>query len=275
MNAVQRASLACRIRRNSNEQVLPITLALLEHVRSENTTYNPFATVNDIIRYIGDEISSNGVPVKGLSGEEVQQIICSPSIEIVKQMMGELAADDGFISFVDVSSIGSPGYRNVNLTLRGWERYSLERRGQLHGNFGFIAMKFFDNPDDDGLGLPKFVEQIVKPVAKEATGYDLYDIRHFQQSGVIDNYLRATIRDAAFVVCDLTHDNHGAYWEAGYADALDKPVIYICEKTKFATEQSHFDTNHCTTIVWQKDSDHSQFRQNFVATLRRSLKLFD
>ena len=95
------------------------------------------------------------------------------------------------------------------------------------------------------------------------------------QSGVIDNYLRATIRDAAFVICDLTHDNHGAYWEAGYADALDKPVIYICEKSKFDKEQSHFDTNHCTTIFWEKDSDNSDFRQQLIATLRRSLDLFD
>ena len=138
-------------------------------------------------------------------------------------------------------------------------------------------MKFFKDPNDDCFGLPAFVDQIVKPAAKEATGYDLYDIRHFQQSGVIDNYLRATIKDAAFVICDLTHDNHGAYWEAGYADALDKPVIYICEKSKFKTKPSHFDTNHSTTIFWEKgkDSDNMDFRRQLIATLRRSLDLFD
>ena len=38
------------------------------------------------------------------------------------------------------------------------------------------------------------------------------------------------VRDAAFVISDLTHDNSGAYWEAGYAEGLGKPVIYICEE---------------------------------------------
>ena len=70
---------------------------------------------------------------------------------------------------------------------------------------------------------------------------------------------------------------HGAYWEAGYADALDKPVIYICEKSKFKTKPSHFDTNHSTTIFWEKgkDSDNMDFRRQLIATLRRSLDLFD
>ena len=44
-----------------------------------------------------------------------------------------------------------------------------------------------------------------------------------------------SIRDAKFVIVDLTHDNHGAYWEAGYAEGLGKPVIYVCKKDKFET----------------------------------------
>jgi len=35
--------------------------------------------------------------------------------------------------------------------------------------------------------------------------------------------------------------NPGAYWEAGYAEGLGKPVIYTCEEAKFV-EASHFDT---------------------------------
>ncbi len=41
------------------------------------------------------------------------------------------------------------------------------------------------------------------------------------------------IRDAKFVIADLTHGNDGAYWEAGYAEGLGKPVAYICEKEEF------------------------------------------
>ena len=78
------------------------------------------------------------------------------------------------------------------------------------------------------------------------------------------------IRDAAFVIADLSHDNLGAYWEAGYAEGLGKPVIYICERGKFEEKQTHFDTNHCTTVLWSTD-DPDQFRRELIATLRRSL----
>ena len=69
-----------------------------------------------------------------------------------------------------------------------------------------------------------------------------------------------------------THDNNGAYWEAGFAEGLGKPVIYICKKEKFEDQKTHFDTNHCTTVPWSRDEDEG-FRQELTATLRRSLDL--
>ena len=83
--------------------------------------------------------------------------------------------------------------------------------------------------------------------------------------------MRDQIRRSAFVIADLTHDNSGAYWEAGYAEGLNKPVVYICEKKKFNDSTTHFDTNHCTTVTWSRDDDDS-FRSELVATLRRSLE---
>ena len=75
-------------------------------------------------------------------------------------------------------------------------------------------------------------------------------MRDVSQAGIIDNIMRTQIRDAAFIIIDLTHDNAGAYWEAGYAEGLGKPVVYICERKKFETATTHFDTNHCTTVPW-------------------------
>ena len=89
-------------------------------------------------------------------------------------------------------------------------------------NCGFIAMQF-DDPD-----LDPFVKDIVKPAVKEGTGYDLVDMRDIARAGIIDNIMRTQIRDAAFVIVDLTHDNPGAYWEAGYAEGLGKTChIYL------------------------------------------------
>lgn len=126
----------------------------------------------------------------------------------------------------------------------------------------------FDEPD-----LDSFVQDVVKPAVKESTDYDLVDMRDVGKAGIIDNIMRVQIRDAKFVIADLTHDNNDAYWEAGYAEGLGKPVIYICEKEKFeSNDGTHFDTNHCTTVFWSKSRDNDEgFRQELTATLRRSL----
>jgi len=131
-------------------------------------------------------------------------------------------------------------------------------------------MKFNDS------NLDAFVNDTVKPAVRDGIGYDLFDMRDVARAGVIDNIMRAQIRDAAFVIVDLTHDNAGTYWEAGYAEGLGKPVVYICEEEKFSGAKTHFDTNHCTTVLWSqgKPDDNENFRKELVATLRRSLNLF-
>ena len=89
-------------------------------------------------------------------------------------------------------------FANVNLSLDGWEQYEEEKRGGFDGNYGFLAMQFND-PD-----LESFVRDVVKPVVKEATGSDLVDMRDVSKAGIIDNIMRVRIRDAKFVIADLT-----------------------------------------------------------------------
>lgn len=122
--------------------------------------------------------------------------------------------------------------------------------------------------------LDPLVKDVIKTALSKEIGYELVDMRDISRAGVIDNLMRAQIRDAAFVLVDLTHDNFGAYWEAGYAEGLGKPVIYLCEKDKFESAKTHFDTNHCTTVLWKED-ERDKFVQELVATIRRSLNLFD
>jgi nucleoside 2-deoxyribosyltransferase len=62
--------------------------------------------------------------------------------------------------------------------------------------------------------------------------------------------MRVEIRAAKFLVGDLTDDNRGAYWEAGFAEGLGKNVYYTCEGAKFDKVKTHFDTEHLLTIKW-------------------------
>lgn len=227
---------------------------------------SPAIQAMNLVRYIGDEVSRSGKSIEILDCAEIQEIIGAPSDEFVEQLIEDLKERGTIKGHLSPEKGGPSSFFFVTLTLHGWEQYEAERRGEFKGNYGFIAMQFNDSE------LDPFVKDIVKPAVKEGIGYDLVDMRDVAQAGVIDNILRTQIRDAAFLIVDLTHDNPGAYWEAGYAEGLGKPVIYICEKAKFDKKKTHFDTNHCTTVPWSKDADEG-FKQSLIATLRRSLDL--
>ncbi len=229
-----------------------------------NNFTNPAVQMMNLIRYIGDLVAESGRPIDQILATDIQSAIGAPSEEFAEQLIDELH-EMGVIRMADPMRTSQyTVFRNVNLTLKGWEQYEAEKRGEFEGNYGFIAMQFGDTD------LDAFVREVVKPAVKDGIGYDLVDMRDVGRAGIIDNIMRVQIRDSAFVIADLTHDNNGAYWEAGYAEGLGKPVIYICEKTKFDNEKSHFDTNHCTTVPWSKN-DAEDFKQELIATIRRSL----
>jgi len=217
----------------------------------------------NLIRYIGDRVSESGKPIDQIDANSICSIIGAPSEEFLDQLLEDMAKS-GTIRMADPMRLyEGTSFRQVNLTLKGWKQYEAESRGQLDGNYGFMAMQF------DDAELDSFVDDVVKP-AVNGIGYNLISMKDVSKAGIIDNIMSVQIRDATFVIADLTHDNNGAYWEAGYAEGLGKPVIYICEKDKFEKTRTHFDTNHRTTIKWSKD-DHGQFSSELTATLRRSL----
>lgn len=223
--------------------------------------YNPAQQAMNIIRYIGDHVSKSGVPIMHFSVNDMFEEVGAPSGVFLSGLVRELR-DHGVIS---TASTGE--FLHVNLTLKGWERYESQKRGQVSGNQGFMAMQFGDPH------LDPFARDVVRP-AVESMGYRLFDMRDVARAGVIDNIMRSQIRDSAFLIADLTHDNAGAYWEAGYAEGLGKPVIYICERSKFEEKSSHFDTNHWTTILWSAEKP-DMFKEKLIATLRLSLDAAD
>ncbi len=224
---------------------------------------SPAVLAMNIIRLIGDQVSELGTAIPRFAGSA--EVVSATDDKLVSELIEELE-DRGLIKIgTTIKSLGGSLFMNVNLTLDGWEQYEADQRGSLSGNYSFIAMKFGDS------NLDSFVRDVVKSATKEI-GYDLVDLRDISRAGIIDNIMRAQIRGAAFIITDLTHDNSGAYWEAGYAEGLGKPVIYICEKTKFEDASTHFDTNHCTTVPWSQD-DPDGFRRELIATVQRSLDL--
>lgn len=132
------------------------------------------------------------------------------------------------------------------LTPRGWQRIEELRRARVASRFAFFARKF-TNPD-----LDRVFAECLRPAVAQ-TGYELRT--GTQHAGLIDALIENEIRRCRFLVADLSDDNAGAYWQAGFAEGLGKPVIYICRATQAGAQKvTHFDMNHRHTIQWNLSS---------------------
>lgn len=265
---VARAALSHWIIRRQaqhNRDDIPIVSCdlVVEAIEGKLLLPNPAEQAINIIRFVGDETKATGEALAALP-PKFHAMVGSVRREIAYRLLFELVGR-GLIFAHDSSTQGEYDAYNVSLSLDGWQAFEAEQRGKSAGNYGFIALKFGDPI------LDPFLQEHIKP-AIESIGLTLRDMRDCSRAGIIDNLMRIEIRDCAFVLVDLTHDNSGAYWEAGYAEGLGKPVLYICEQSKFDTVKTHFDTNHCTTVVWSTGSPQ-EFTDSLIATLKRSLEL--
>lgn len=171
--------------------------------------------------------------------------------------------DVGLVTGNLAEAMGAPGRAYATLSFEGWDYYEQLQQGEGTYRKAFMAMKFGVEE------LNNILEDVFKPAVLQ-TGFELQLLSDAPKAGLIDDRLRVEIQASDFIIADLTHDNLGAYWEAGYAEGLGKPVIYTCEKKKFDEEKTHFDTNHHLTIVWDSDNPY-QAGEALKATIRATL----
>lgn len=259
-----RATLSWLVRSHNAENTFIITTSVVESIDS-GAIRRPSREMQvlNLVRWIGDRIEQSGSTISAFP-VNLSAIIGAISPAIAQSMVEE-CIESGLVRKT-VKNI-NPGSRFVyhDLSSKGWQTYELSRKGSSPGNYGFLALKFND------IDLDRFVNEVVKPATLEL-GYGIFDMRDLSQAGLIDNLMRSKIRDSAFVVADLTHDNLGAYWEAGFAEGVGKPVIYLCNRSRFQQFKTHFDVNHYTTLLWD-EADPQGFTLQYIATLKRSLGL--
>ena len=201
-----------------------------------------------LIRYLAESSNYPGDEIFLSPLGDHLSIIGAKTEQVFVFLLKHLIVEARFIkNFGPESSIGQFSGDRYTVTYQGWEYYETLIKGGSNYRKAFMAMKFGD-PD-----LSHILENVFKPSAKQA-GFDLFKLDDEPRAGLIDDRLRVEIQSSNFLIADLTHDNLGAYWEAGYAEGLGKPVIYTCEKEKFESTKTHFDTNHHLTVVWDRNS---------------------
>lgn len=259
-----RAILSHWVRLNQNQNINTLLLESSTYCDARDGRINlptPAQVALSIVSRVGDYVQKNGERMASIPAE-FSADVGAVSRETIFDLIAELGAR-GLIRYIDGRPQGELNAFDLDLTLAGWEFYQSEKHGNKSAGYGFLAMKFGDPQ------LELLAQNHLKPAIKEL-GFELVDMRDVAEPGIIDNIMRMRIRDANFVIVDLTHDNSGAYWEGGYAEGLGKPVLYICERDKFAAKQTHFDTSHCTTVMWSANKP-ADFCRELIATLRRAL----
>jgi hypothetical protein len=226
--------------------------------------------MDNAIRYLGDEEISTGdlhfetpIGLWAVVGAATERSLANLLMDMVAE--GLLSED----ATVEQEFGGRISVTNARLSLKGWQRFDAIRRGDTRSKDGFIAMQFGDDR------LDAFVRAVIQEGIKNALGRNVLRVDNPDrlEAGLIDNIMREAIEDAAFVLVELSHGNRGAYWEAGFAEGLRKPVIYLCEKAVWddPARKPHFDVNHRTTIMWD-EAKPDEFLAALIATIKNSVR---
>jgi nucleoside 2-deoxyribosyltransferase len=105
----------------------------------------------------------------------------------------------------------------------------------------FVAMWFDDSVEE-------IYDTAISP-AINSCGYDCKRIDYVEHNQKIDDLIINYLKECRFVVADFTGHRPSVYFEAGYALALGKPVIWLCHEDHI--EDCHFDTRQYNHIVWK------------------------
>ena len=116
-------------------------------------------------------------------------------------------------------------------------------------NYVFVIMSFSGN----GI-LESFYEEAIEPTVNK---FGLRCVRVDQEkfTGKISEKITDGIDNALFVIADLTEDKPNCYFEAGYAVAKKKNIIFQRLDAPHYEPKFHFDIQDYKHIVYRKISD--------------------
>ena len=105
----------------------------------------------------------------------------------------------------------------------------------------FVVMQF--GPPYDVL-----YKEVIRKVAK-SLDFEVVRIDEVSRPGIIFQDIQRKIQDAKVIIAEITAPNQNVYYEVGYADALNKPIILLAQRGK----ELPFDI-HSYRVIFYDDS---------------------
>jgi nucleoside 2-deoxyribosyltransferase len=125
----------------------------------------------------------------------------------------------------------------------------------------FVVMQFGEK------ALDSAYEIIIKPLVSEF-GLKALRIDEIQDSGKITDQILSEIARSRLVFCDLSGERPNCYYEAGFAHALGKEIVFAVRKD----DAVHFDLAGYRFIVWETELElRDELKKRLVALRERSV----
>ena len=156
------------------------------------------------------------------------------------------------------------------ITPKGWARVGeLTGGAERHRNPAFVAMWF--GRDEQREDMRKLFIDALLPAIKNA-GYRAKRADTDEHNEPIMDRVIDDIRKAPFVVAELTSNNPGVYYEAGFAKGQNIEVIYCCKNG----HKPHFDVTGINQVVYQDLPDlQKRLESRILGTKGRGPHKFD
>ena len=106
----------------------------------------------------------------------------------------------------------------------------------------------------------------MRAAVEKDCGFTAIRMLELEHNDKICDRIIVEVRRAQFVIADFTFQRGGVYFEAGFAAALGRPVIWTCKACHF--RHLHFDTRQYNHIKWEEASD---LRRQLAARIRGTI----
>jgi hypothetical protein len=141
-----------------------------------------------------------------------------------------------------------------SIAVKGW----VEIENQIAKNNSsqvFIAMRFHKSTD--------LARDAIKRAIRHSSLNPL-SIDEKEHINRICSEIQYEIKNSGLVIADVTGQNQGVYYEAGYAMGLNIPVIWCCRCSE--ADQLHFDTRQYNHILWKNEEDlYNRLKARIIA----------
>jgi len=134
---------------------------------------------------------------------------------------------------------------NIILTWEGWQRFEGMKDAVALSKKCFVAMSCSEE-------MREIYENGIRRAVEEA-GYEPIFIEREEHNEKICDLIIAEIRVSKFIIADVTGQRQNVYYEAGFAQGLNRDVIWTCKQNEIG--QVHFDTRQYNHISWENSEN--------------------